>query len=270
MLPLLISTPHSSNHIPDWIMAQMLKHGESESDLRRRIFKEGDPFTDILFRIPEAAETVNAPASRFVVDLNRRRDELGNNGVIKLMDFEEKPFYSPDYSLSPEEREKRLSRYYDPYHETLQKNLASGRIRFFIDGHSMTTYGPAIGPDRGMARPAICIGNLGDVARVRRGVPLSCPTEFVHRLRENLDQLLKNVLAEAGFSEGVKLNQPFGGGHILEKYSAPPFSIPGVMIEMNRALYLDEETLIPIPGRIEKIAQAMKKLAAFALANLIT
>ena len=268
MLPLLISTPHSSDHVPEWIMAQMLKTGESETALRRRILKEGDPFTDILFRIPEAAVIINAPASRFVSDLNRGRDESGNNGVIKLTDFQAMPFYSPGYSLSLEEREKRLTRYYDPYHETLQKNLESGRIRFLIDGHSMTAFGPAIGPDRGKARPPICIGNLGDAARASRGVPLSCPNELAHRLRDNLDQLLKNVIAEAGFSEGVKLNHPFGGGYILEKYSAPPFSIPGVMIEVNRALYLDEETLIPIPGRIEKIAQSMKKFAAFALADL--
>jgi N-formylglutamate amidohydrolase len=63
----------------------------------------------------------------------------------------------------------------------------------------------------------------------------------------------------------VKLNRPFGGGHILEKYSAPPFAVPGVMIEVNRALYLDETNLTPLAGHMDILTKAMRKLAATAL-----
>ncbi len=267
MSPLLVSTPHSSGHVPYWILARMLKTGETEASLRRRIFREGDPFTDAIFHIPDAEVTLNASASRFVVDLNRERGEPGENGVIKLTDFERRPFYPTGYAISAEEREMRLSLYYDPYHLALEKHLAGGRLRFFIDGHSLTSQGPAIGPDQGRPRPAICIGNFGNDRGERNAGPLSCPPDLARRIGEKLEQLLGGLLKESGLSEGVRLNQPFGGGSILEKYSAPPYSVPGVMIEVNRALYLDEESLEPIPGRVAKLSKAMGQLASAILSD---
>src|SRR5438309_2022271 len=116
MLPLLISTPHSSAHVPEGILASMLASGEPEEELRRRILREGDPFTDEIFRIPGTRATVNASVSRFVVDCNRTRDEGGENGVIKTTDFERRAFYPPGHVIGAEESESRLSQYYDPYH----------------------------------------------------------------------------------------------------------------------------------------------------------
>ena len=278
MLPLLVSTPHSSGHVPYWILARMLQTGESEAGLRRRLFKEGDPFTDALFNIPDADTTLNAPASRFVADLNRERNEAGANGVIKLTDFERRPFYPTGYQLSPKEREMRLSLYYDPYHAALEKALGpggasgpgpgGGRIRFFLDGHSMTAQGPAIGPDQGKPRPALCIGNFGDTDGEPVSGPVSCAAPLARGIRDKLAELLKGPIDESGLPEGPALNHPFDGGHILRKYSLAPFAVPGVMIEINRTLYLDEETLQPIPGRLEAVSKAMSRLAAWILANL--
>ena len=274
MLPILISTPHSSAHAPHWLLARMLQTGESETGLRRRLLKEGDPFTDALFHVPDAETTLNAPASRFVADLNRERNEGGENGVIKLTDFERRAFYPTGYALSAEEREARLAMYYDPYHAALDKALrggASGRIRFFIDGHSMTAHGPAIGPDQGKSRPALCIGNFGDTEEEEAGPasgPVSCAGPLARGIRDKLAELLRGPIADSGLTEGPVLNYPFDGGHILRKYSQAPYGVPGVMIEVNRALYLDEVALAPIPGRVEAISKAMSKLAGWILANL--
>lgn len=273
MLPLLVSTPHSSGHVPYWILERMLRTGEGEAALRRRLFREGDPYTDALFNIPDAEVTVNASASRFVADLNRERDEAGENGVIKLTDFERRPFYPTGYELSPREREMRLSQYYDPYHGALEKALSGrdsegGRIRFFLDGHSMTALGPAIGPDRGEPRPALCIGNFGDAEGDPVSGPVSCAPPLARGIRDRLAELLKGPIADSGLSEGPALNRPFDGGHVLRKYSQAPYSAPGVMIEINRALYLNEETLEPIPGRVEAISGAMARLAAWIVENL--
>lgn len=276
MLPILISTPHSSGHVPHWILARMLQTGESEAGLRRRLLKEGDPFTDALFHIPDADTVVNAPASRFVADLNRERDEGGENGVIKLTDFERRAFYPTGYALSDQEREARLAMYYDPYHAALDKALrgggGQGQIRFFIDGHSMTAHGPAIGPDHGKPRPVLCIGNFGDtegdpVSGAAFGA-VSCAGPLARGIRDKLAVLLKGPIAESGLPEGPALNHPFDGGHILRKYSQAPYGVPGVMIEVNRALYLDEDSLTPIPGRVEAISKAMSRLAAWILETL--
>lgn len=262
MLPLLVSTPHCSGHVPHWLFASMAETGESPEALRRRIFREGDPFTDEIFHVPEAAVTVNALASRFVADLNRARDEEGENGVVKLTDFERRPFFPSGYAVSPRERELRLSLYYDPYHLAMEKALSGSTIRFFIDGHSMTAQGPAIGPDQDEARPALCIGNFGDErGESVGGAPVSCPADLARRIRDLLSESLADVIRESGLSEGPALNKPFDGGHILRKYSSAPYAVPGVMIEINRALYLDEATLAPLPKRIAKLQKAMVRLA---------
>lgn len=264
MLPLLISTPHCSGHVPHWLFASMTETGEDPESLRRRIFREGDPFTDEIFHVPEAAITVNALASRFVADLNRARDEGGENGVIKLTDFERRPFFPSGYVVGPRERELRLSLYYDPFHRALEKALVGGDIRFFIDGHSMTADGPALGPDQDEARPALCIGNFGDArGESVGGAPTSCPPEQARRIRDFLADSLADVLRESGLPEGPALNTPFDGGHILRKYSSAPFAVPGVMIEINRALYLDETSLQPLPRRIAKLQKAMVRLSRF-------
>lgn len=267
MLPILISTPHCSGHVPHWLLARMLRTGEGREALERRLFKEGDPFTDAIFDVPDAAAIVNAPASRFVADLNRARDEGGENGVIKLTDFERRPFFPTGYVLSAEEREMRLLQYYDPYHAALARALASGSIRFFLDGHSMTAQGPAIGPDQGAPRPALCIGNFGDAEGDPAGGPVSCPGPLARGIRDHLAASLKGMIGDAGL-EGPALNRPFDGGHVLRRYSAPPFSVPGVMIEVNRALYLDEDSLRPLPGRIEALSKAMQRLAAWIAETL--
>ncbi len=270
MLPLLVSTPHCSGHVPYWLLARMLQTGEGETALKRRLFKEGDPFTDVIFNIPDAEVIVNAPASRFVADLNRERSEGGENGVIKLTDFERRAFFPTGYALSDSERETRLSLYYDPYHAALEKALASKRIRFFLDGHSMVSHGPAIGPDQGAPRPALCIANFGDEDGdpVPGAGPVSCPAPLAQGIRDQLAKSLKPLIASAGLPEGPALNRPFDGGHILRKYSRAPFAVPGVMIEVNRALYLDESTLEPIPGKVEALAKAMGRLAGWILETL--
>jgi len=267
MLPILISTPHCSGHVPHWLMARMLRTGEERAALERRLFKEGDPFTDAIFDVPDAAATVNAAASRFVADPNRARDEGGENGVIKLTDFERRPFFPTGYLVTPEEREARLTQYYDPFHAALARVLASGSIRFFIDGHSMTDRGPAIGPDQGAPRPALCIGNFGDADGDPAHGPVSCPGPLARGIRDHLAESLREVIAASGL-EDPALNSPFDGGHVLRRYSAAPFSVPGVMIEVNRALYLDEESLRHLPGRIETLSKAVQRLAAWLTESL--
>src|SRR6185436_4210913 len=123
-------------------------------------------------------------------------------------------------------RELRLLQYYDPFHRALERALDDGKIRFFIDGHSMTASGPALGPDQGKPRPAICIGNFGDAEGNELAGPVSCPPKLARRVRDLCGELLAGVLAEPGAPQGVLLNNPFDGGYILRRYSQPPFSIP--------------------------------------------
>ena len=260
MLPILISTPHSSAAVPAEIFSSMLETGENKILLQNRILYEGDPLTDQIFSIPDVLTTINAEYSRFVVDLNRERNEMGENGVIKLTDFNRNPFYAPSYQLTVVERERRLKLYYDPYHDNLEKYFSENRFDFFIDGHSMTAMGPAIGPDQENPRPAICIGNFGDERGEKNGSELSCSPAQARFIQGKLDELLSDFLREEKLPTEIALNRPFEGGYILKKYSAAPFSVPGILLEINRALYWDEVKVAPIPGRIAVINAAIREL----------
>jgi N-formylglutamate amidohydrolase len=42
----------------------------------------------------------------------------------------------------------------------------------------------------------------------------------------------------------VTLNKPYAGGYITEQYGDPSKGVHALQIEINRALYMDEETLV--------------------------
>ena len=46
----------------------------------------------------------------------------------------------------------------------------------------------------------------------------------------------------------VTLNKPYAGGFITEHYGRPARGLHALQIEVNRALYMDEQTLEPHDG----------------------
>ena len=165
MLPLLVLTPHSSAYVPVNVLTQMLGttrfNNAHRTTFLEHLYFESDPYTDLIFHFPEA-HFLAAKVSRFVVDVNRYRDDSSANGIIKLTDFNQIPLYPEGFSLSKKEREERLQRYFDSFHAELKALLASRPIRLLIDGHCMAPFGPNLGPDKGKARPAFTIMTGGD------------------------------------------------------------------------------------------------------------
>ncbi len=269
-LPILITTPHCSGDIPEEIFTRMRECGETETVLRKRLFSEGDPFTDRLYELPAKA-TLRASYSRFVVDLNRGRDETGPDGVIKSVDFQLHPFYAPDYRIDALERERRLLSYYDPWHQQIDATLRQGGIRFLLDGHSMSSHGPMLGPDLGHPRPALCLGNLGDADGEPLGEQLvSLAPAIARAVRNYAAEIVGKAFPDWDHNHLVLLNQPFDGGYVMEQYTRPPYRhpIPGLLFEINRALYLNEDTLEPIPGAIEKWNRSLSEIADFIRKSL--
>lgn len=240
-LPALVITPHSSGHIPTEVLADML--GEKVFDSAQRqarldwMFSEGDPYTDVLFHSP-LAHSLHAPISRFVVDLNRHRDEGGNNGVIKLTDFEERPLYPKGFSLSEEAREERLGRYWDSFHTEVERMIAGG-IRLLVNGHSMQPRGPLIGPDAGKMRPALCLMTAGD----SQGNPVAGHGSLSAPLAKDVQKLLHKhfaPVAKGQQTQEIALNAPWQTDQLTHRYSSPTRknAVPGFGLEFNRALYL--------------------------------
>jgi N-formylglutamate amidohydrolase len=54
-------------------------------------------------------------------------------------------------------------------------------------------------------------------------------------------RVIERFLTGLGYK--VALNKPYAGGYITERYGVPSDSLHTLQIEVNRALYMDEETL---------------------------
>ena len=142
---LLIVTPHPSGQLPADVLRDMLGDQAFDTPTReaflRRIFLDGDPYTDLLYSLP-GARHVQAPWSRFAADLNRDRGDTVDNGVIKLMDFARQPLYPPEFVLDAAAREARLRGLWDSFDALVRTELQGTAL--MIVGHSMGTHGPAL------------------------------------------------------------------------------------------------------------------------------
>lgn len=119
----------------------------------------------------------------------------------------------------------RIEHYYMPYHATLRDLLYRTRTRFghaiLIDCHSMPS---TIRTPQGNMSPDIVVGD-------RFGTSAS----------SDLSRLAVSLLAARGFA--VEQNRPYAGGFITEHYGRPAQDVHALQIEVNRGLYLDDDTL---------------------------
>ena len=265
----LIVTPHSSGHVPQNVLATML--GEAHDDLAareqllRRINLQGDPYTDVLFDVPDTT-SVHAWASRFVVDANRLRDRGGPNGVVKVTDFDSVPLYPAGAEPDEADIEERLARYWDPFHATIKRLLGERRIELLLDGHSMSGTGPSIGPDHGAPRPAITLMTGGDEdGEPRSGRPPSLPPALAREFRDLVAKALEPVLAAQDVvPHEVALNSPWSADE-LSYMHGPPAGIPAFGLEINRLLFMNEETGEALPERVRALRAGMSEFVAAAL-----
>ena len=263
MKDLLVSVPHHSGVVPFEVLVAMLGDAAFDPDAadarRAAMVREGDPYTDQLFALP-GARFVTATVSRFVVDLNRDRDDRSANGVVKRTDFAERPLYPPGGEPSDADVEARLRRFYDPYHAALDAEIARARPRLVVDAHAMTGAGPALGPDAGAPRPAAALITGGDRDGEPTDAPVSLPPGIARALAAALEAALaaRLPLGVDGTPSGVTINDPFVRGGIQHRLGADPAGprVPTVGIEINRLLFETDDGA-PRPDCIAAIRAAV-------------
>ncbi len=125
----------------------------------------------------------------------------------------------------------RLRRYYDPYHRALELLLARRRARFgyavLLEAHSMP----------GSIASDLVLGTFEGGA---------CSPELEARALAAL-----SAPSPQGVPLTVRLNDPYRGGELVRKFGRPEHDIHALQLEVNRALYLDEVSLVlrpEIPG----------------------
>jgi N-formylglutamate amidohydrolase len=255
--PLVFASPHSGRIYP----ARMMDASALDADTIRR---SEDAFVDELIAAAprHGAAVLLARLARAYVDVNREpyeldpamfEDELpdfargrtarvaAGLGSIARVVSEGQEIYAR--KLTFEEARERIEAVHRPYHAALGGLLAAAQaehgLAILIDWHSM--------PSAAAAQGKGCDMVLGD----RFGAACS----------PQLTRLVEAELEAMGYR--TVRNAPYAGGHTTEHYGKPAKRIHALQIEINRALYLDEEAMQPTDGlkrlarNIERLTQAL-------------
>ena len=221
----MISNPHSGTFIPPEIAESMTAAA--------LIKRDTDWFLSRLYDFPilEKAAILKANVSRYVIDLNRPRDNASlypgqqTTGLCPLITFREEPIYGS--GSEPEERElqKRVEHYWQPYHDQLNAELDRLVEKFgyvvLLDVHSIAQIVPMLFDG---AIPDFNFGtNQGQ----------SCGPS----VRAAIAEFAETIVGYSQVTDGR-----FVGGYITRHYGEKP-QVDAVQLELNRSTYLDEETL---------------------------
>jgi formiminoglutamase len=224
-LPILLSVPHAGLTVPP----------EAEPYCRltsEDIVADGDEGAAEIYRLSEHVESfITTDIARAILDLNRAEDDRRRDGVIKTHTCWDVPVY---HEPPPKDViETLLTKYYRPYHAKLTEAASRTDVRLGIDGHTMAAIGPPIGPDTGVERPVICLGDVHG-----RSLPPGWTAMLVECLTD-------------AFECEIPVNKPFSGGYITRHHM---IEMPWVQIELARSDSLPD---------VEKRALLLRSLDAF-------
>lgn len=253
----IFSSPHSGR---EYSAAFLAASGLDPLTLR----SSEDAFVDQIFAAaPDAgAPLLAARMPRAYLDLNRASDELdpavvegvmrtahnprvsSGLGVIPRVVANGRPIYSGKIRM--DEAEARIARFWQPYHGALDTLLRESHASFgeavLIDCHSMPHEAIEAHVRPGHPRPDVVIGDRFGAAAGR-------------------DVVEQIEAAFAAIGLRVARNAPFAGAYIAQAYGRPSRRQHVVQIEIDRALYMDEERIAPRPD-IAAFLEMMAKVTA--------
>jgi N-formylglutamate amidohydrolase len=233
-LPLILSIPHSGRDYPAWLIDKSVSGLTALQSLE-------DPLVDRLAwrALQTGIGAVIARAPRAAVDCNRAEDEVdpaviagaaessshrarAGLGIVPGRTARHGHLWR--WPIDRAELDRRIAAAHAPYHRAIERSLdrlaiANGAA-VLLDCHSMP-------PRRGQAE--IVIGN-------RHGASAS--------------EAITDAAARIARSQGwiVALNQPYAGGHVVERHGSPTEGIHALQIEIDRGCYLAPDGRSPGPG----------------------
>ena len=249
-IPLILDSPHSGQFYP-----KNFNHQATFSKLRQA----EDSYVDELFdyAVKIGAVMLKAEFPRSYIDPNRAetdfflKDIINQNNIMYEIDF--KPSIKSEMGIGliwlkipPEgddmyknkitldELMNRVKTYHRPYHEALRQIMNKTHKKYnkfyHINCHSMQENATAMSTQiKGTSRPDFVIGD-------RDGN--SCDKKFTNVVVECLRDLKYEVV----------VNDPYKGAELVSAYSDPNIQKHSLQIEINRKLYMNEETRVKHDG----------------------
>lgn len=255
---LVFDSPHSGQSYPD-----DFNYACPLEELQ----KSEDRYVDELFAaaIDHGAPMLKAHFARSYIDVNRQAHDIDPEHIAGTLNFRAKPGMRskfgtglirqvcrpraplPVYAekLSAKEVHHRIASYYTPYHQALEELIEQTHQKFdhvlHINCHSMPSsvqknLPPHFGP--------VDI-NLGD----RDGTSANAA----------LTEKLKEVFEDLGYR--THINRPFKGVALVQNYADPQLGKHSIQIEINRALYMNEESLEKT-AKFDKLQQDLTQFIA--------
>lgn len=223
-VPLLISLPHDGSFIPDDIAARMRPAARRSPDTDWHVARLYEPLAQAL-----GASVLKPRASRYVVDLNRPADGHAlypgqrETGLVSTIGFDGEPLYLDGQAPDAAEVQRRISEFWQPYHQALAQELARlcaehGRAVLW-EGHSIRSRVPMLFEGR------LPDFNLGTATGA------SCSAALQARLQASLE-------SQSRF--GFAVNGRFKGGYITRHYGDPAAGVQAVQLELVQLNYMDE------------------------------
>lgn len=234
----IVEVPHASVYVPPECLALMEAKAAA-------VGRDADLYVDELYAEAPAlgATLLIAGFSRYVVDLNRGPTDVDEHtvlgtgfsvkaprGVVWRLSGDNQKILTR--ALTHAEFEERLRRYYLPYHQALDAEIAR-KIEIFghaivLSGHSMPSVGG--GPAPRPLRAEVVPGTQG---RTTASAPVIDAVDGEGRRH--------------GFV--VIHDDPYRGGFVTKHHGRPRDGVHAIQVELSRRLYMDEATLRPVePG----------------------
>jgi N-formylglutamate amidohydrolase len=260
ILPLVVDSPHSGRNYPeDFHYACPLPLLRQAEDFMVDALVEGC--------VRHGATLLKAEFPRSYIDVNRAEDDIDpavlaepwpsplapcdrtllGLGLVRRMCKSGVPVHAAPLSIA--EVQKRIENYYRPYHAVIERLVGKHMAVFgecvLINAHSMPGF---LGDNSRKARPDIILGD-------RLGT--SCDPSLTRKV--------STILRELGFS--VALNDPYKGMEIVRRYGQPEKGRQALQLEINRRLYMNEETLVLHEGftRLQNALSEFFRLLAMEL-----
>lgn len=221
--PLLLSMPHAGTGIPDWLRPRLTEAGAAVPDT--------DWWMERLYDFAETldATVVRAKLSRYVIDVNR--DPSGQSlypgqtttELCPLLTFDGLPIYRNGYTPGQRETAERRERYFAPYHQALERQLARLKsahgYALLYDCHSIRSVLPRLFDG------TLPVFNIGTNAGASCASGLQADVVRAFAADENFDHVL---------------NGRFKGGWITRHYGRPQDGVHAVQLEMAQRAYMAE------------------------------
>ncbi|NYT37956.1 N-formylglutamate deformylase [Allopusillimonas soli] len=250
--PLLISIPHLGTRIPDDIaatMTEVARHADDTDWHLDRLYS---------FAAGMGASILTPIHSRYVIDLNRPPDDInlypGRNttGLLPTDTFDEAPLYREGCMPDEQEKARRRSLYWEPYHQALAQEIERIRAQhgyvLLWEAHSIRSQVPRLFEGR---LPDFNFGTA-DGASALPGV---------------IEKISADINARGQFS--AVANGRFKGGYITRRYGDPGHGIHAIQLEMAQLTYMSESR--PYAYRTEQATQAahvVRKAIDYALSEI--